>query len=72
MKQKHKYREKTATGFICTKYKCSFSNPEFCKMRAESNIDDTCRTCTGIEAVTATKHTSINFSTKSMNRKKAA
>ena len=68
----HKYREKTSEGFLCTKYGCKFISPDFCKKRAESNIDEICQACTGIEAVKTTKHSSINFSTKSMKGKKAA
>jgi hypothetical protein len=69
---KHKYREKTATGFFCTKYGCIFNNPDFCKKRAENNIDDICQLCTGIEPVEKVKHSNLEFSTKGMNRKRAA
>lgn len=70
----HKFREKTAAGFLCTKYECKFSNPDFCRKRAENNVDDTCQLCTEIAAIptTKTKHSSIVYSTKSMNSKKAA
>ena len=71
---KHKYREKTSTGFFCTKYGCKFNDPDFCKKRAENDVDDMCQLCTGIEPIEKVKgkHSNLEFSTKGMNRKKAA
>jgi hypothetical protein len=70
----HKFREKSSSGFLCTKYGCKFSDPDFCKRRAENNIDDTCQACTEIQAISTSKskHSNIVFSTKSMNSKKVA
>ncbi len=68
----HKYREKTVLGFFCTKYGCGFNNPDFCRKRAENNVDEICQMCTGLEPVAKVKHTSLEFSTRSMNRKRAA
>lgn len=72
---KYKYREKTSKGFICIKYGCKFNDPDFCKKRAENNIDTVCQLCTGIEAIAKEKRgrsSSLEFSTKSMNKKRAA
>jgi hypothetical protein len=70
---KYKFREKTPNGFFCMKYGCSFGDPEFCKKRAQGNIDKICQTCTGIEGETKKgKSSSLEFSTKGMNRRKAA
>jgi hypothetical protein len=69
---KHIYREKTPTGFLCTKYGCKFNNPDFCKKRAENNIDDICLMCTGIEPIEKVKHSNVQFSTRGMNKKRAA
>jgi hypothetical protein len=70
---KLKYREKTADGFFCTKYGCRFNNADFCKKRAENNIDEICHVCTGIEPVEKVRGSKkLEFSTKSMNKKRAA
>ncbi len=69
---KLKYREKTALGFFCTKYGCGFNNADFCKKRAENNIDQICQLCTGIEPVEKAKSSKLEFSTKGMNKKRAA
>jgi len=68
----HKYREKTTKGFLCTRYNCEFNNPDFCRKRAENNIDDMCQICTGIEPIEKVRSTNLEFSTKGMNRKRAA
>jgi hypothetical protein len=70
---KLKYREKTEGGFLCTKYGCEFNNADFCKKRAENNIDEICQACTGIAALEKVKGSKkLEFSTRSMNRKRAA
>ncbi len=68
----HKYREKTPTGYLCTKYGCKFSSADVCKKRAENNLDDTCQACTGLTTVKTAKHSSIHLGTRSMRSKKAA
>jgi len=70
---KLKYREKTSTGFFCVKYGCKFKDPDFCRKRAENNIDTVCQFCTGIAAMEkGSRSSSLEFSTKSMNKKRAA
>ncbi len=69
---KLKYREKTSAGYFCTKYGCGFSDPDFCKKRAENNIDEICLLCTGLTPVEKTKSSKLEFSTKGMNKKRAA
>jgi len=69
---KLKYREKTPIGFFCKKYGCEFNNPDFCKKRAENNIDDICQMCTGIAPIEKTRSSNLEFSTKGMNKKRAA
>ncbi|MEW6585950.1 MAG: hypothetical protein AB1442_10125 [Nitrospirota bacterium] len=69
---KYKYRTKTGAGFICERYECRFTDPEFCRKRAENDIDDICQLCTGIAAVPKTKSSNLEFSTRGMNKKRAA
>ncbi len=68
----HKFREKIPSGFLCIKYECKFNNPDFCKKRAENNIDEICLACTGIDPVEKSKSSKLEFSTRGMNKKRAA
>jgi len=69
---KNKYREKISMGYLCTKYGCKFNDPDFCKRRAENNVDEICQICTGIEPTEKVRGSNLQFSTKGMNKKRAA
>jgi hypothetical protein len=70
--KKNIYREEIERGYLCTKYGCKFNDPDFCKKRAENNVDEICQICTGIEPTDKGKTSNLQFSTKGMNKRRAA
>jgi hypothetical protein len=68
---KPKFREKTDTGYLCTRYDCKFTSPDFCKKRAEINIAE-CLACTGTEPEKKRKSSNLEFCVKRMKSKQAA
>ena len=65
------YREKRKGGYYCNRYGCNFTDPDFCRKRAENNVDDNCLACTGLKPVEKRRTSSIEYCTKSMNKKAA-